>query len=268
LLIADHFKGFARVCPDQFETLAGQWDNGVMNNEALAPEPTPSGDTNPSVDVQDLPQSAGPLTHDSPIFLVGMMGAGKTTIGRALARALVREFIDLDHELEARCGVRIPVIFEIEGEQGFRKRECQVLDDCTVQPNLVMATGGGAVLAEENRRALQSRGIVIYLRASVEELYRRTSRDRNRPLLATPDPKATLRALLEMREPLYASVADIVVDTGTTSVNHLVTQIVERLRQVDKKIDRTAQSRPGNSSASMRADFAASHTEENKPCTP
>ena len=160
------------------------------------------------------------------------------------------------------------MIFEIEGEQGFRKRECQVLDDCTVQPNLVMATGGGAVLAEENRRALQSRGIVIYLRASVEELYRRTSRDRNRPLLATPDPKATLRALLEMREPLYASVADIVVDTGTTSVNHLVTQIVDRLRQVDKKIDRTAQSRPGNSSASMRADFAASHTEENKPCTP
>jgi shikimate kinase len=88
-----------------------------------------------------------------------------------------------------------------------------------------MATGGGAVLAEENRRALQSRGIVIYLRASVEELYRRTSRDRNRPLLATPDPKATLRALLEMREPLYASVADIVVDTGTTSVNHLVTPL-------------------------------------------
>ena len=239
-----------------------------MNNEALVPEPNASGDPNPSVDSQDLPQTAGPLSHDIPIFLVGMMGAGKTTIGKALARVLHREFIDLDHELEARCGVRIPVIFEIEGEQGFRKRECQVLDDCTVQPNLVMATGGGAVLSEENRRALKSRGIVVYLRASVEELFRRTSRDRNRPLLATADPKATLRGLLEMREPLYESVADVVVDTGTTSVNHLVAQLVEQLRQVHKAIDRTAQSRPGNSSASMRADFAASHNEEKKPCTP
>jgi shikimate kinase len=268
LLIDAHFKGFTRVCPDLFETLGGQWDNAGMNKEALAPEPTPSGDTNPSVDVQDLPQSAGLLIHDSPIFLVGMMGAGKTTIGRALARVLHREFIDLDHELESRCGVRIPVIFEIEGEQGFRKRECQVLDDCTVQPNLVMATGGGAVLAEENRQALQSRGIVIYLRASVEELYRRTSRDRNRPLLATPDPKATLKSLLEMREPLYEAVADVVVDTGTIPVSALVAHIVEQLRDVDKVIDRSAQSRPGNSSESMRADFAASHKEENKPCTP
>jgi shikimate kinase len=109
---------------------------------------------------------------------------------------------------------------------------------------------------------------VIYLRASVDELYRRTSRDRNRPLLATHDHKATLRGLLEMREPLYESVADVVVDTGTTSVSQLVAQIVEGLRHIDKVIDRSAQSRPGNSSASMRADFAASHTEENKPCTP
>jgi len=109
-----------------------------MNNEAnqaFSPEPIPSGDLNLTPDTQELPQSAGSLAHDSPIFLVGMMGAGKTTIGKALARVLHREFIDLDHELEARCGVRIPVIFEIEGEQGFRKRECQVLDDCTVQPN-------------------------------------------------------------------------------------------------------------------------------------
>jgi len=244
-----------------------------MNNEALAPEPHGSGDPNPSNEMQTPPQIVGPLPHDIPVFLVGMMGAGKTTIGRALARVLQREFIDLDHELEARCGVRIPVIFEIEGEQGFRKRECQVLDDCSVRPNLVMATGGGAVLAEENRQALKSRGIVVYLRASVEELYRRTSRDRNRPLLATPDPKATLRALLELREPLYESVADIVVETGTTSVHHLVAQLLERLKQIEKTIDHSARSRPGNSSENMRADFAASHTTashniENKPCTP
>ena len=235
-----------------------------MNNE-LTPASQPSCGQITPADAQSSSGQAIVLPHHLPIFLVGMMGAGKTTIGKALARVLHREFIDLDHELEARCGVRIPVIFEIEGEQGFRKRECQVLDDCSVQPNLVMATGGGAVLAEENRHALKNRGIVVYLRASVEELYRRTSRDRNRPLLATADPKATLRGLLEMREPLYESVADVVVDTGTTSVNHLVAQLVEQLRQVHKAIDRTAQSRPGNSSASMRADFAASHSEENKP---
>lgn len=239
-----------------------------MNKEALAPGLPVCGDPNSSSETCGQPQIAGPLTHDSPIFLVGMMGAGKTTIGRALAKVLHREFIDLDHELEARCGVRIPVIFEIEGEQGFRKRECQVLDDCTVRPNLVMATGGGAVLAEENRQALKNRGIVVYLRASVDELYRRTSRDRNRPLLATPDPRATLRDLLQLREPLYASVADIVVDTGTTSVSQLVAHLVERLKQIEKSIDHSARSRPGNSSENMRADFAASHTIEKKPCTP
>lgn len=239
-----------------------------MNNDLLMPEPQDSGDPI-SPNTLPLPaQVVGPLTHDSPIFLVGMMGAGKTTIGRVLARVLHRDFIDLDHELEARCGVRIPVIFEIEGEQGFRKRECQVLDDCTVRPNLVMATGGGAVLAEENRHALKSRGIVVYLRANAEELYRRTSRDRNRPLLATPDPKATLRGLLALREPLYEAVADVVVETGMTSVNHLVAQIVERLRKIEKAIDHGAQSRPANSSENMRADFAASHTPEKKPCTP
>lgn len=239
-----------------------------MNNDALAPENPHFGDPIQNTPVPVPPQIAGPLDHDSPIFLVGMMGAGKTTIGKVLARVLQRDFIDLDHELEARCGVRIPIIFEIEGEHGFRKRECQVLDDCTVRPNLVMATGGGAVLSEENRQALKSRGIVVYLRANVDELFRRTSRDRNRPLLATPDPKGTLRGLLALREPLYETVADIVVETGTTSVNQLVAQLVERLRHIDKAIDHAAQSRPANSSENMRADFAASHTPEKKSCTP
>jgi 3-dehydroquinate synthase len=136
------------------------------------------------------------LPHDLPIFLVGMMGAGKTTIGRGIARALGREFIDLDHELEARCGVRVPVIFEIEGEAGFRRREAACLDECTRQRAVVLATGGGAILADENRRLLRERGIVIYLRASLDELFRRTSRDRNRPLLANPDPRGTLRDLM------------------------------------------------------------------------
>ena len=162
------------------------------------------------------------------------MGSGKTTIGRGLARTLQREFIDLDHELEARCGVRIPVIFEIEGEQGFRKRECQILDVCSRRPNIVMATGGGAVLSAENRRALRERGIVVYLRATVEELFRRTSRDRNRPLLATADPRATLRELLAQREALYAEIADIVIDTGATSVAQIVSQVIQRLDGINK----------------------------------
>jgi shikimate kinase len=157
------------------------------------------------------------------------MGAGKTTVGKGLARALDREFLDLDHELEARCGVKIPVIFEIEGEDGFRKRECQVLDECTKKRNIVLATGGGAVMNPDNRQALKTRGVVIYLRASVEELHRRTGRDKNRPLLAKGDPKATLKRLLELRDPLYREVADITVDTGSVSVAALVQQIMDRL---------------------------------------
>jgi len=180
-------------------------------------------------------QSGAPAcASGQPIFLVGMMGSGKTTIGRGLARTLQREFIDLDHELEARCGVRIPVIFEIEGEQGFRKRECQVLDACSRRPNIVMATGGGAILSAENRRALRERGIVVYLRATVEELFRRTSRDRNRPLLATADPRATLRDLLLQREALYGEIADIVIDTGSTSVAQIVAQVIQRLEGINK----------------------------------
>ena len=238
-----------------------------MNN-ALTPDPHDNCGLSPSGAAQESPAPQSAWANNTPVFLVGMMGAGKTTIGKSLAKALHREFLDLDHELEARCGVRIPTIFEIEGEAGFRKRECQVLDDCTLRPGLVMATGGGAVLALENRNALRTRGVVIYLRANVDELYRRTSRDRNRPLLATADPRGTLRNLLELREPLYREVADIVMDTGSTSVAQLVAQLVERLKQMNKAIDQQAQRHPENSSENMRADFTASHPPENKPCTP
>lgn len=251
----------------EFGVYTGQWDNPVMNN-VLTPEPHDSGDLNLTHTAPAVPAPQSVYANQIPIFLVGMMGAGKTTIGKSLAKALQREFLDLDHELEARCGVRIPTIFEIEGETGFRKRECQVLDDCTLRPGLVMATGGGAVLALQNRNALRTRGVVIYLRASVDELYRRTSRDRNRPLLATADPRGTLRSLLELREPLYREVADIVMDTGSTSVAQLVAQLVERLKQMNKAIDQHAQRQPENSSENMRADFTASHPPENKPCTP
>jgi shikimate kinase len=160
-----------------------------------------------------------------------MMGAGKTTIGRQLARLLHREFIDLDHELEARCGVRVTLIFDIEGEEGFRKRESSVLEECTRRRDIVLATGGGAVLAPENRRHLKERGLVVYLRASADELYRRVARDRSRPLLQTADPKARLRELLAQREPLYESVAHITVDTGDTPVAQIARNLLTLLQQ-------------------------------------
>lgn len=172
------------------------------------------------------------MNYDEPsIFLVGMMGSGKTTIGKNLARTLHRTFVDLDHEIEARCGVSIPVVFEIEGETGFRKRESQVLDEMSQAPGLILATGGGAIIAPENREVLKQRGVVVYLRASVEDLCRRTARDRNRPLLAKGDPRATLKRLLIEREPLYESIADIILDTGSSSVSAVVQELIERVRQ-------------------------------------
>jgi len=180
-----------------------------------------------------LPVVSLPYRH--PLFLVGMMGAGKTTIGRSLARALGREFRDLDHEIEARCGVRVAHIFDIEGEEGFRKRERRVLDQCSAMPEIVLATGGGAVLAPENRRHLKTRGVVVYLRATPEELYRRVARDRNRPLLQTADPQARIRELVALREPLYEEVADIVFDTGSTPVPQVVKALLPLLQNYEVK---------------------------------
>ena len=169
------------------------------------------------------------LPYRRPVFLVGMMGAGKTTIGRGLARLLGREFLDLDHEIEGRCGVRVAHIFDIEGEEGFRRRECSVLEECSCRPDLVLATGGGAVLAPENRSVLKARGVVVYLRATPEELYSRVARDRNRPLLQTADPQARIRELVALREPLYEEVADIVFDTGSMPVPLVVKALLPLL---------------------------------------
>jgi shikimate kinase len=189
-----------------------------------------------SVCATDDPRSdpAPALTSQArPLFLVGMMGAGKTTIGRHVARLLQREFVDLDHELEARCGVRVSVIFDIEGEVGFRKRETASLDACTLRKDIVLATGGGAVLAEENRRYLRDRGIVVYLRASADELYRRVARDHTRPLLQTADPQEKLRSLLAQRAPLYEEVAHITFDTGSMPVAQASRELARLLQHYE-----------------------------------
>ncbi|MEQ1591248.1 MAG: shikimate kinase [Thiobacillaceae bacterium] len=167
------------------------------------------------------------------IFLVGLMGAGKTTVGRILSKRYGKSFYDSDHEIEARCGVKIPVIFEIEGEAGFRKREEATVAELTALSNVVVATGGGAVLSAVSREALKMRGIVIYLHGMPEHLYERTRHDRNRPLLQTADPLARLRELYRERDPLYREVADIVVDTGRQSVssmNRILNDKLELLR--------------------------------------
>ena len=175
--------------------------------------------------------SSGP--GGKPIFLVGMMGAGKTTLGRQLAKTLNREFVDLDLALEERCGVPVAVIFEIEGEEGFRKRESQLLDHYSQQAGIVLATGGGAVLAEQNRQMLKERGVVVYLRATSEELYQRVARDRQRPLLQTEDPRARVAELLTLRAPLYEEVATLAFDTGAAPIAQAVQDLAKLLEQYE-----------------------------------
>ena len=163
------------------------------------------------------------------IYLVGLMGAGKSTVGRLVARRLKLRFFDSDHEIERRCGVKIPVVFEIEGEAGFRARETQVIAELTALDSIVLATGGGAVLSAQNRQLLAARGFVVYLRASPEDLYERVRHDRNRPLLTTADPLARLRELFAERDPLYRELADLVVETGAQGVQVLARELLEKL---------------------------------------
>ncbi len=163
------------------------------------------------------------------LFLVGLMGAGKTTVGRALARRLGKEFRDTDQEIEERTGVRVATIFDVEGEAGFRRREVEALERLSTGDNLVLATGGGAVLDARNREYLSARGCVVYLHARPGELARRVGRDRSRPLLQGEDPLARLEALYELRDPLYREIADVVMETGRQSANALVEELLERL---------------------------------------
>jgi len=166
------------------------------------------------------------------IILVGMMGAGKTTVGRLLARQMGKEFVDCDEEIQRRTGVTIPHIFDIEGEAGFRQRESAAIRDLVRQDNIVLATGGGAVLSEANRAELSRNGIVIYLKSSVHDLWQRTRHDRNRPLLQTADPRARLKELYDQRDPLYMQVADLVIHTGRQSVHNLMLKLQQELEAI------------------------------------
>jgi len=157
------------------------------------------------------------------------MGAGKSTVGKVLAKKLGRRFLDADHVIEGRCGVKIPVIFEMEGEAGFRKREAQAIHEITAEHDIVLATGGGAILSPENRQILSERGTVIYLHANPVELWHRTKGGEGRPLLQNGDAREILENLYSIRDPLYREIADHVIETGKPSVNQLVNTLIMQL---------------------------------------
>jgi shikimate kinase len=167
------------------------------------------------------------MKQSENIYLVGLMGAGKTTVGRLLARALQLPFYDSDKAIEERTGVDIATIFEFEGEAGFRNREQKMIAQLTEIKGVVLATGGGAILREENRELLMERGYVVYLHCDANRLFERTRRDSQRPLLDVEDPKKRIETLLEERQPLYLASADLVVDTGELQSKDVVTHILE-----------------------------------------
>jgi shikimate kinase len=165
------------------------------------------------------------------IFLVGMMGAGKTTLGRALAARLGREFVDTDRVLVERTGVPVATIFEVEGEDGFRRRESALLAEVAQGGGRVIATGGGAILAAENRAVMREHGTVVYLRARLESLWERTRQDTTRPLLDTADPRQRLAELLAQREPLYREAAHVTIDSGSQAASTVLARLLEALRE-------------------------------------
>lgn len=169
------------------------------------------------------------MKHPGNVFLIGPMGAGKSAVGRHLARALHLTFVDSDDEVESRTGVDIAFIFEKEGEEGFRKREAAAISDLTKMDKVVLATGGGAVLDAENRSHLGGRGYVVYLYTTVEQQLTRTQKGRERPLLEQGDRREILEELLEQRDPLYREIADLVVETDGRKVHSVANEIIESI---------------------------------------
>ena len=174
------------------------------------------------------------------LILVGLMGAGKSTVGRQLAQRLGLAFYDSDKVIEERTGASIPTIFSLEGESGFREREEQIIAELCTLENVLIATGGGSVLRETNRKQLRKAGYVVYLRANAAHLYQRIQHDKSRPLMQTDNPLQTLRDLLRTREPYYLEVADIVVQTGKQKVSVIVREIERKLKQLQDVSDANA----------------------------
>ena len=175
------------------------------------------------------------MTESKRLFLVGPMGAGKSTIGKRLAQRLQLDFADSDKEIEKRTGASIALIFELEGEQGFRQREASIIDELSNMDKIVLATGGGAILSSTNRDLLRQRGTTIYLQTSVEFQLQRTSRDSKRPLLQTENPRKKLEELLAIRDPLYRELADIIVRTDGRHVNAVVSEIIRQICDNNQK---------------------------------
>lgn len=169
------------------------------------------------------------MGHPQNVFLIGPMGAGKSAVGRQLARLLHLDFADSDEEIEARTGVDIAFIFEKEGEEGFRKREAKVIDDLTQRDGIVLATGGGAIVEPQNRSHLGARGFVIYLHTTVDQQLARTRKGRERPLLDNDDPRAVLDTLMATREPMYREIADLTIETDSRKVRAVANEILDRL---------------------------------------
>jgi shikimate kinase len=169
------------------------------------------------------------IAVNNNIFLIGPMGAGKTSVGKMLAKTLDLQFYDSDQVIEAQTGADIPWIFDIEGEAGFRRREIKAIDELTLKKGIILATGGGVVLNETNRKHLSLRGKVFYLNVSVEEQYRRTYKCRNRPLILNKDSKAIFERLKKEREPFYLEIADYVIDTDHGSLKGIVDSILAKI---------------------------------------
>jgi len=167
------------------------------------------------------------MVKSKNIFLIGPMGAGKTTIGRQLAKKLSSQFYDSDYEIEQRTGADIPLIFELEGEEGFRKRETQVLAELVLLNNIILSTGGGSVLSPVNRKALEDNGTIIYLKSTAEKLFKRTAEDKRRPLLQAEDRLGQIKKILSEREPYYLSMADEIIDTHDLGIKQIINKILK-----------------------------------------